>query len=201
MYSDTRKASNRFAGALSTALRSAGEPAAGGWVAPVSLALRFKQNVVMARTSSPPHLIGNRVATAKETTVKVQEDIELAEAELHLANLVITDKLADSVSDADLAKAVEHNEQVEEKLHEAGEKLQVVTDLLHSEQRDQQRLDQAAREADGTSTPGARSGSGSASVIEHLRELTRHKLNTEPEAVRTPSKAARGKAARAPRST
>lgn len=156
----------------------------------------------MARTSSSPmHLIGNRVASAKATTEKVQEDIELAEAELHLANLVITDKLADSVSDADLAKAVEHNEQVEDKLHEAGKKLQVVTDLLNSEERDQQRLDQAAREADGTSAPGSRTGAGSASVIEHLRELTRHKLNTEPEPSRVASKAAGNKAARAPRST
>jgi hypothetical protein len=134
----------------------------------------------MARPSSrPTHLIGNRVASAKSTTEKVQEDIQLAEAELHLANLVITDKLAESVSDADLAKAVLHNEQVEEKLHEAGENLQVVTDLLNSEERDRQRLEQARREADGTSAPGARSGEGSASVIEHLRELTRHKLNTD----------------------
>ena len=154
----------------------------------------------MGRTSSSPHLIGNRVATAKETTEKVQEDIELAEAELHLANLVITDKLADSVSDADLAKAVEHNEQVEEKLHEAGEKLQVVTDLLNSEERDQQRMEQAARNADGTSTPGSRSGAGSDSVIEHLRELTRHKLNTEAEPARAPLTAP-GKPVRAPRPT
>ena len=133
----------------------------------------------MARSPASTHLIGNRVANAKETAEKVQEDIELAEAELHLANLVITDKLADSVSDADLAKAVVHNEEVEEKLHEAGEKLQVVTDLLHSEERDQQRMEQAAREADGSSTPGSRSGAGSASVIEHLRELTRHRLNAD----------------------
>ena len=134
----------------------------------------------MARTSAPStHLIGNRVTNAKATTEKVQEDIELAEAELHLANLVITDKLAESISDADLAKAVVHNEEVEEKLHEAGKKLQVVTDLLDSEERDRQRMEQAAREADGTSTPGSRSGAGSASVIEHLRELTRHRVNAD----------------------
>jgi hypothetical protein len=151
-----------------------------GRVGSLPSAAGFEQNGPMARTPAPSkHLIGNRVATAKSTTEKVQEDIELAEAELHLANLVITDKLADSVSDADLAKAVLHNEQVEEKLHEAGENLQVVTDLLKSEERDRQRLEQAAREADGTSAPGARSGEGSASVIEHLRELTRHKLNTD----------------------
>lgn len=153
----------------------------------------------MASSTSSTHLIGNRVASAKETAEKVQEDIELAEAELHLANLVITDKLADSVSDADLAKAVEHNEQVEDKLHEAGEKLQMVTDLLKSEERDQQRLDDAARAAGGASAPGARSGAGSSSVIEHLRELTRHKLNTDTEPARAPMP--RSKPGRAPRTT
>jgi hypothetical protein len=123
------------------------------------------------------HLIGNRVASAKSTTQKVQEDIELAEAELHLANLVITDKLAESVSDADLAKAVSHNEMVEEKLHDAGE-----DDLLSSEEGDRLKLEQSLRdahEADGTAAPGSRTGAGSASVIEHLRELTRHKLNAD----------------------
>jgi hypothetical protein len=133
----------------------------------------------MARTSSSRHLIGNRVASAKSTTEKVQEDIQLAEAELHLANVVINDKLAETASDADLARVVSHNEQVEEKLRDAGENLQVVTDLLQSEEADRQRLEQAAREADGVSSPGSRSGEGSASVIEHLRELTRHKLNTD----------------------
>ena len=134
----------------------------------------------MARKPSPPrHLIGNRVAHAKSTTEKVQEDIQLAEAELHLANLVITDKLADSLSDKELAQAVSHNEQVEEKLREAEERLQIVTDLLGSEERDRLRLEQAGREADGDSSPGSRSGEGSASVIEHLRELTRHKINAD----------------------
>ena len=117
-----------------------------------------------------------------------------------VANVVITDKLADSVSDADLAKAVEHNEEVEEKLREAGEKLQVVTDLLDSEERDQQRMEQAAREADGTSTPGARSGAGSASVIEHLRELTRHRVTPDvPEPGRAAVPGTGKKPARTPR--
>lgn len=140
------------------------------------------QNAAMASTSSSHHLIGNRVASAKSKTEKVQEDIQLAEAELHLANLVITDKLADSVSDAELAKAVTHNEQVEEKLRDASEELQAVTDLLGSEERDRLKLEQSFRdyrEAEGQSAAGSRTGEGSASVIEHLRELTRHKINTD----------------------
>jgi len=139
-----------------------------------------RQNGPMARTPVPSkHLIGHRVPSAKSTTEKVQEDIQLAEAKLHLANLVITDKLADSVSDAELAKAVSANEQVEEKLRDAGENLKAVTELLGSEERDRLRLEQAAREADGAASPGSRSGEGSSSVIEHLRELTRHKLNSD----------------------
>lgn len=137
----------------------------------------------MPPTRQPsPHLIGNRIASAKVTAERVQEEIQLAEAQLHLVNQVIADKIADTISDADLAKAVAHNEAVEEKLHEAGEKLEVVTDLLTSEERDHQRMEQAARAADGTSTPGARSGAGSASVIEHLRELTRHRVTGDAPA-------------------
>lgn len=126
----------------------------------------------------PQHLIGDRVASAKNRTEKVQEEIEVAEAKLHLANLVITDKLAESVSDAELAKAVSDNAAVEAKLHAAGEDLKVVTDLLSSEERDRKRLEATLaqyRDADGAAA-GARSGEGSASVINHLRELTRHKV-------------------------
>ena len=138
----------------------------------------------MPRSPRPDrYLIGDRVASAKTRTEKVSEDIELAEAELHLANLVITDKLAASVSDADLAKAVAHNEMVEEKLHDAHEDLKVVADLLTSEQRDREQLEQALAQhqaPEGTPPAGARTGEGSASVIEHLRELTRDKLNSDP---------------------
>ena len=129
------------------------------------------------------HLIGDRVASAKSKTVKVQEDIQLAEAELHLANRVITDRLSKSVSDAELKKAVIHNGQVEDKLRDAGEDLKMVSDLLSSEERDRKRLEQELQDyqqAEGTSEAGSRTGAGSASVIEHLRALTRHKPNPDP---------------------
>ncbi|MDB5943063.1 MAG: hypothetical protein JWQ13_2629 [Ramlibacter sp.] len=137
----------------------------------------------MPRAHTPSrHLIGNRVASAKSRTEKVQEDIQLAEAELHLASKVITDKLAEKATDADLAKAVAHNDQIEEKLRDAGEELKVVNELLTSEERDRKQLEQSLqelREGDGPSLAGSRSGEGSASVIDHLRELTRHKLNSD----------------------
>src|SRR4051812_26288926 len=140
----------------------------------------FDGECAMAKPSSPSkHLIGNRVATAKSTTEKVQEDIQVAEEKLHRASEIITDKLQDGTTKAELAEAASHTEEVEEKLREANQNLKVVTELLSSEERDRQRLEQAAREADGTSSPGSRSGEGSSSVIEHLRELTRHKLNSD----------------------
>ena len=136
----------------------------------------------MVRPPQPrQHLIGDRVASAKNKTQKVLGDIHLAEAELHLANLVITDKLAESVTDAELSRVALHNETVEEKLRDAGEELKVVTDLLTCEERDRKKLEQTLaqhRNVDGSSA-GARSGAGSASVIEHLRELTRHKVSDD----------------------
>ena len=136
-----------------------------------------------ATTKPSRHLIGNRVASAQSKTERAQEDIEEAEAELHRANTVITDKLAKTASDAELAKAVAHNEQVEDKLKEASEELQEVNDLLKSEERDRERLERKLavyQEGDGADQPGARTGSGSASVIAHLRQLTRHRVAEEP---------------------
>ena len=77
---------------------------------------------------------------------------------------------------------VVHTEAMEEKLRDATEDLQVVTELLHSEEQDRMRLEQSLAErkaADSQAQPGTRSGEGSDSVIEHLRELTRHKLNAD----------------------
>ena len=135
-----------------------------------------------AQQHTPQHLIGDRVVSAITKTEKVQEDIQLAEAELHLANTVINKKMSESVSGAELAKAVAHNASVEEKLHDAGEDLKVVTDLLSSEERDRKSLEAKLAlygDPDGSSLAGARSGAGSGSVIEHLRELTRHKVSPE----------------------
>ena len=97
----------------------------------------------MARTPKPSaHLVGNRVSSAMSKTEKVQEDIQLAEAELHLANEVVTGNLVAGGSQGDLARAVKHNALVGKKLQDAGEELQVVTDLLQSEEHDRQRLEQ-----------------------------------------------------------
>ena len=137
---------------------------------------------MVTKSKSARHLIGGRVAFAKAKTEKVQGDIQLAEAELKLANRVIADKLANGASDVDLDQVVVHTDAVEERLRDATEDLQIVTELLHSEEQDRMRLEQSLAErkaADSQAQPGTRSGEGSGSVIEHLRELTRHKLNSD----------------------
>ena len=137
---------------------------------------------MVSNSKSAPHLIGDRVSIAKIKTKKVQSDIQLAEAELHLASQVIASKLAKKANEAAMEKLVAHTETVEEKLRDATEELEVVTDLLHSEEEDRKRLEESlavCKAADSNAQPGTRSGEGSASVIEHLRELTRHKLTAD----------------------
>ena len=150
------------------------------------------------------HLIGDRVSIAKVKTRKVQSDIQLAEAELHLANQVITNKLAKQVNEAAMDKLIVHNETVEEKLRDATEELEVVTDLLHSEEQDRIKLEESlavCKAADSSAQPaGTRSGEGSASVIEHLRELTRHKLTADAaEPAKSASPKAKSRAGSTPR--
>lgn len=137
---------------------------------------------MVTKPISAKPLTRGRVAFAKAKTEKVQGDIQLAEAELHLANRVIADQLANGASEVDLGQVVVHTEAMEEKLRDATEDLQVVTELLQSEEQDRMRLEQSLAErkaADSQAQPGTRSGEGSDSVIEHLRELTRHKLNAD----------------------
>ena len=137
---------------------------------------------MVTKPISAKPLTRGRVAFAKAKTEKVQGDIQRAEAELHLANRVIADQLANGASEVDLGQVVVHTEAMEEKLRDATEDLQVVTELLQSEEQDRMRLEQSLAErkaADSQAQPGTRSGEGSDSVIEHLRELTRHKLNAD----------------------
>lgn len=141
---------------------------------------------------TPRHLIGDRVATAKTRTEQVEQDLQRAEREVQRAGQVVTGKLARSGDDLELAQVVAHAHCVEEELREARAELQVVTDLLESEQQDRHRVEQelARSEASNETPAGERSGEGSASVIAHLRALTRHKVSpdsTEPDGLRAES--------------
>lgn len=129
----------------------------------------------------PRHLIGDRVATAKKRTERVEQDIQRAEKEVHQAGKVVTEKLARG-ADTELAKVAAKAQDVEAELRAARAELHVVSDLLESEEHDRRLLEQklAESEASQGSPAGARSGEGSASIVGHLRELTRHKLNPEP---------------------
>lgn len=145
----------------------------------------------MAHPSRPtPHLIGDRVATAKTRTEQVKQDIQRAEHEVQQAGLVLTGKLARGGPDPELAQVAAQTLGVEGELREARAELQGVADLLASEERDRHRLEQelALSEAAHGRRAGERSGEGSASIVGHLRELTRHKVNPDPpEAGAVPS--------------
>lgn len=137
----------------------------------------------MAHPSRPtPHLIGDRVATAKTRTEQVKQDIQRAELEVQQAGLVLTGKLARGGPDPELAQVAAQAQGVEGELREARAELQAVADLLASEERDRRQLEQelARSEASHRNPAGTRSGEGSASIVGHLRELTRHKLNPDP---------------------
>jgi chromosome segregation ATPase len=137
----------------------------------------------MAHPSRPTrHLIGDRVATAKTRTELVEQDIQRAEDEVKLAGQILTGKLARGGADAELAQVAAQARGVEGELREARAELQGVADLLESEERDRRRLEQELARSEVAHGPpaGERSGEGSASIIAHLRELTRHKVNPDP---------------------
>lgn len=128
------------------------------------------------------HLIGDRVATAKTRTEQVEQDLQHAEREVQQAGQVLAGKLARSGGDIELAQVAAQAQDVEGELREARSELKVVADLLESEEHDRRRLEQelARSEASNATPAGERSGEGSASIIGHLRELTRHKVSPDP---------------------
>lgn len=82
------------------------------------------------------------IEQAAAKTEQVQQDLTVAEAELHLTNTVLERALADPDKQGDVQKAVDQNSAIEEKVGDAAEELQEVTDLLHAEVSERQRLEQ-----------------------------------------------------------
>lgn len=110
---------------------------------------------------------GKPKAVARAKTQKVQQDLEVAEAELHITNTVLIETLSPTVQTDDVvALALEQNAAVEEKVHDAAAELQVVTDLLKDEEAEIARLRQQL--ADRPQTATGRSGEGADSAMAHL---------------------------------
>jgi hypothetical protein len=72
------------------------------------------------------------IEEAASRAAQVQQELAVAEAELHLTNTVLSRALADRDKKEDVRKAVEHNAVIEEKVGEAAEELQEVTELLRA---------------------------------------------------------------------
>jgi NADH:ubiquinone oxidoreductase subunit C len=106
------------------------------------------------------------IAGARKKTSKVQKELEAAEAELHMSNAVLAKSLPEDMQkDNVVALALVQNAAVEEKVHEAAEELQVVTELLKGEEAERVRLE---HELAGKAPQAGTSGEGANSALAHL---------------------------------
>lgn len=79
---------------------------------------------------------------ACQTTTEVQQQLEVASAELGLTNAVLGHSLPESVrQSSDVRRALSQNEAIEEKVQQAADQLQVVSDLLQEETAERERLE------------------------------------------------------------
>jgi hypothetical protein len=79
---------------------------------------------------------------------QVQQDLAVAEAELHLTNTVIGRTLPEVSRQGDLKKAVDQNSAIEDKVGDAAEELQEVTELLEAEACERERLERELERRD-----------------------------------------------------
>lgn len=78
---------------------------------------------------------------ARQKTGKVQQDLEVAGAEIGLAKEALDRQLPPEVKNGDVAWAIGQNAAVEQKLEEAVEELEEVTGLLAEEAAARERLE------------------------------------------------------------
>ena len=71
-----------------------------------------------------------RVAKARAQAEKVQQELEVATAELGLTNGAFDRSLPPAVRHGDLGWAIEQNARIEERVQKATEELEEVSDLL-----------------------------------------------------------------------
>lgn len=102
---------------------------------------------------------------ARSKTEKVQQDLEVAEAELHMANTVLVQSLpASPERDEVVELALQQNVAVEDKVHDAAEELLAVTELLKKDEAIIAVLQKALAAKTGT----GKSGEGAQSAMEQL---------------------------------
>jgi hypothetical protein len=81
------------------------------------------------------------IEQAKDKTTEVQQDLQVASAELHLTNTALERNLTPAARNGDVGRALEQNAAIEEKVQEAAEELAVVTELLEEEVAERARLE------------------------------------------------------------
>jgi hypothetical protein len=92
--------------------------------------------------AQPSALPPRPIYRARATTGRIQRELAVAGAELELTNTVLDHSLPDSVKrSSDVRRALSQNEVIEEKVQEAAEELQVVSDLLEEEVAERERLE------------------------------------------------------------
>jgi hypothetical protein len=91
------------------------------------------------------------IEKARDKTSEVRQDLEVAEAELHLTNTALERSLPESQKKGDVGRALAQNSEIEGKVQEAAEELAVVTELLEEEVAQRERLEKEL-EAAGRST-------------------------------------------------
>ena len=85
---------------------------------------------------------GRPLYRAHRKTSAVREQLAVASAELGLTNAVLGHSLPDSVKrSSDVRRALSQNEVIEEKVQQAADELQVVSDLLQEETAERERLE------------------------------------------------------------
>jgi hypothetical protein len=81
------------------------------------------------------------IEQAKDKTTEVQQDLQVASAELHLTNTALERNLPHDTRNGDVSRALEQNAVIEGKVQEAAEELAVVTELLEEEAAERARLE------------------------------------------------------------
>ena len=86
----------------------------------------------MSRMPSQP-----QIDAARSKTDQVQRDLEVASAELGLTHGALERELPPEVKQGDVAWAIRQNKVLEEKVQQAADDLEEVTDMLEQEQQSQ----------------------------------------------------------------
>ena len=89
------------------------------------------------------------IEQARAKTEEVQQELEVASAELHLTNTALEQHLPDDAVHGDVERALAQNVAVEGKVQDAAKDLEAVTTLLEQETAERERLERELAAATG----------------------------------------------------